>query len=224
MPLTSGPVSAKIGYPLQSRHMTATRVHFTSYVDTKGYRIVPARRPTPRPADLLSVRPKDWAEARIVGMGGSLRPVRLSSYPLLFNKFASVKTPEQLLAFITEYGPLTYGRNTRGKGDEIPPLLDEAASMAACFKSRGRHSLLTADLKASLSIKKGDVSVNITPVRLLDALWLQLGQSLSECAEWKKCLHCGDWFPVGGSSGRRLDAKFCRDEHRIEFNSLERSR
>ena len=204
--------------------MTATRVHFTSSVDTKGYKIVPARRP-PRGTDLLASTSRDWAEARIVGMGGGLRAVRLSSNPLLFNKFASVKTPEQLLAFITEYGPLTYGRNAPRKGgDEIPPLLDEAASMGACFKSRGRHSLLTADLKASLSIKKGNVSVNITPVRLLDALWLQLGQALAECSEWKKCLHCGDWFPVGGKSGRRLDAKFCRDEHRIEYNSLARSR
>jgi hypothetical protein len=217
-------VLGKIDYPLQSRNMTATRVHFTSYVDMKGYKIVPARRPTPRPADLLSVRSTDWVEAKIVGMGGGLRRVRLSSYPLLFNAFAKVKTPGQLLAFITEYGPLTYGRNAWKGGDEIPLLLDEAASMGACFKSRGRHSKMTADLTATLSIKKGDVSVYITPVRLLDALWLQLGQALAECSEWKKCLHCGDEFPVGGTSGRRIDAKFCTDECRIKFNSLERSR
>src|SRR5437899_9703878 len=108
--------------------MTATRVHFTSYVDTKGYKIVPAKRP-PRGTEPLDSAPRDWAEARIVGEGGAARAVRLSNYPLLYKEFANVKTPEELLKFITEHGPLTYARIGRGRGDEIPPLLDEAASM-----------------------------------------------------------------------------------------------
>jgi hypothetical protein len=104
-------------------------------------------------------------------------------------------------------------------------LLDEAAAMQKCFKSRGRHSGLMADLTASLSIdKKGTVAVEITPVRLLDALWLQLGQALSDTSEWRQCEHCCSWFPVGGNSGKRADARFCSDEHRVKFNSLERSR
>jgi len=209
--------------------MTATHVQFTSYVDTKGYKVVPAKRPPRQPGQsdsewVMNSSSRDWVEARIVPVGGGLRPVRLRNYPLLFNQFANVRTPEELLAFITEYGPLTYGRFGRGKGDEISPLLDEAKSMKACFKSRGRHSLMRADLTASLSIKKGTVSVDISPVRLLDALWLQVGQAVSGGCEWRKCLHCGDLFPVGGNSGRRLVAKFCTDEHRIKFNSLERSR
>jgi hypothetical protein len=211
--------------------MTATRVHFTSYVDTKGYKIVPARRP-PRQAGqseadwALNSTPRDWAEARIVGEGGAARAVRLSNYPLLYSAFANVKTPEELLKFITEYGPLTYARIGRGKGDEIPPLLDEAASMRRCIKSRGRKFPLTANIKASLSTDKtkGTVSVKVSPVRLLDALWLQLGQALAEGTEWRECQHCHEWFPVGGNSGKRLVSKFCTEEHRIKFNSLERSR
>jgi hypothetical protein len=208
--------------------MTATRVHFTSYVDTKGYKIVPAKRPPRQPgqseaARVLSSTSRNWAEARIVGIGGEPRAVQLSNYPLLFSKFANVKTPEELLKFITEYGLLT-GR----KGDEIPPLLDEATFMKEGFKSRGRSlpAWTMANLSASLlrDKTKGTVSVKISPVRLLDALWLQLGQALSEGAEWRQCKHCGDWFPVGGNSGRRLVARFCSDEHRIKFNSLERSR
>jgi hypothetical protein len=204
----------------------ATRVHFISYVDTKGYKVIPPRRPRLQPGQsLIDTRASDWAEARIVAMGGGLRALRLINYPRLYSTFANIRTPEELLKFVTEYGPLTYGRFARGKGDEIPPLLDEAASMKACFKSRGRHSLLMANLKASLSIDKtGTVSVKITPVRLLDALWLQLGQALSEGSEWRQCEHCREWFPVGGNSGRRLVAKFCSDEHRIKFNSRERSR
>jgi len=32
------------------------------------------------------------------------------------------------------------------------------------------------------------------------------------------------FFEAGRGTGRRLDAKFCSDEHRIAFNSLKRSR
>ena len=208
--------------------MTATRVQFASYVDTKGYKIVPAKRPRPgqSEADWVYSVPVSELAGRIVPIGGALRVLLLSNYPLLFSKFVNVQTPDELLRFITEYGPLTYSRFARGKGDEIPRLLDEAASMKECFKSRGRHSGLMADLTASLSIdhKKGTVSVEITPVRLLDALWLQLGQALSDSSKWRQCGHCRGSFPVGGNSGRRSDARFCTDECRIKFNSLERSR
>src|SRR5262249_51762886 len=159
-------------------------------------------------------------------LGGPVRMLALADYPLLFTKFMDVQAPEESLAFITEYGPLTYGRHSRRKSDEVPTLLSEATAMRECFKSRGRHSGMMADLTASLCIdhKKGTVSVEVTPVRLLDALWLQLGQALSDASAWKQCEHCNDWFPVGGNSRRRSDARFCSDEHRIKFNSLERSR
>jgi len=208
--------------------MAATRVDFTSHVDKKGYEIVSAKRPPRQPglseaAWIMNSQISDWAEARIVGRGGPRRLVPLSNYPMLFSKFANVKTPEELLRFVTEYGPLT-----STKGDEIGPLLDQAKSMMACVKSRGRNfpSWSMANLKAWLSRDKakGTISVKVGPVRLLDALWLQLGQALSDGTEWRQCKHCRDWFPVGGKSGRRLVARFCSDEHRIEFNSLQRSK
>lgn len=34
----------------------------------------------------------------------------------------------------------------------------------------------------------------------------------------KECLHCGRCFAVGPGSGRRSDAKFCSQEHQIQFN------
>jgi hypothetical protein len=37
-----------------------------------------------------------------------------------------------------------------------------------------------------------------------------------------RCWHCDIWFAAGRRTKRRLDAKFCCDEHRIEFNSLRR--
>jgi hypothetical protein len=64
----------------------------------------------------------------------------------------------------------------------------------------------------------------LRPNSLLDALGLQLGQKLTGGAQLRQCEHCGDWFEAGQGTGRRLDAKFWSDEHRILYNSLKRSR
>ena len=62
------------------------------------------------------------------------------------------------------------------------------------------------------------------PASLLDALWLQLGQAVTSEAHFRQCEQCDEFFVAGRGTGRRLDAKFCSDEHRIAFNSLKRSR
>jgi hypothetical protein len=212
--------------------MTAIRVDFTSHVDKKGYKIVPAKRPPRQPGQteadwVLGARSGvDWIEARIVGLGGERKAVRLANYPMLFTQFAGIRTAEELLKFVTVYGPLTPAGAAGGKGDEIPPLLDAAAKMQSCFGRRKPPMWPIANLRAWLSNDKtkGTIYVKMGPTRLLDALWLQLGQSLAGGAEWRQCKRCGDWFPVGGKSGRRLVARFCSNEHRIEFNSLKRSR
>ena len=64
----------------------------------------------------------------------------------------------------------------------------------------------------------------LRPASLLDALWLQLGQALTADVQFRKCEHCTEFFVAGRGTGRRLDAKFCSDEHRIAFNSFKRSR
>ena len=64
----------------------------------------------------------------------------------------------------------------------------------------------------------------LRPTSLLDALWLQLGQALTANVQFRQCEHCGNFFEAGRGTGRRFDAKFCSDEHRIAFNSLKRSK
>lgn len=39
----------------------------------------------------------------------------------------------------------------------------------------------------------------------------------------KQCRHCNEWFEAGPGTGRRVDAEFCSDEHRIRFHSLART-
>src|SRR5262245_54421327 len=112
--------------------MTATRVDFTSYVDQAGYELIPDRTPRLRPGQTwldLKIRP-----AQIVGKGGRLKPLRLNEYPMLFNEFAKINTSHGLLAFVTEYGPLTYASVAGGAGDVVPSLLDQAKRMKGRLK------------------------------------------------------------------------------------------
>ena len=59
---------------------------------------------------------------------------------------------------------------------------------------------------------------------LSDALWLQFGRAMMRQGQLRLCPHCGDWFETGFGTGRRKDARFCCDEHRVTFNSLQRSK
>jgi hypothetical protein len=202
----------------------ATRFEFTSYIDKAGYKTVPAKRPPRQPGQtqrdrVLKSRRGDFAEARIVGCGGGKKALHLAQYPSAFSEFANVRSPEELLSFIAKYGALT-------KKDEIPQLLDTAKEMKEWLRRKKLPPRTIADLKASASTDKakGSITIKVRPARLLDALWLQLGDALSGGTQFRRCGHCGDLFAVGGKSGRRLVARFCSDKHRIEYNSLARTR
>jgi hypothetical protein len=205
--------------------MTATHVDFTSYVDQAGYELIPGRTPRLRPGQtLLDVSSADIQPARIVGKGGKTLRRRLDNYPQLFSNFAGIKTQEELLAFVAEHGPLTQRFTGGGKGDVVPKLLHQAKMMRASFKDRARKLRIAIPLTNVKAMLGADYSIKYYPATLLDALWLQFAQTLSERAEMHECRHCHKPFPVGGKSGKRIVAEFCSDEHRIEFNSLKRSR
>lgn len=62
--------------------------------------------------------------------------------------------------------------------------------------------------------------IKFYPANLLDALWLQVSQTFSRGdTAVRTCQHCDAWFVAGGTTGRRIDAKFCSVEHRTLFNS-----
>jgi hypothetical protein len=199
--------------------MMPTRIEFRMNVDKGGYRYV-AAKPTLAPGQsILDVPVRDVEPERIVGRGGSRIAKRLSQYPMLFTEFANVRSYDELLAFIAEYGSLT-------KRNEIPKLLDTAEEMRAWISKEKSPLWSVADLKASLVRDRasGTAVISYSPTTLLDALWLQLAQALSGGTQFRQCEQCNIPFPVGGKSGRRLVARFCSDKCRIEFNSLERTR
>jgi hypothetical protein len=198
-----------------------TRVEFTSYVDAAGYDFIAGNRPY-RP---LEGRAGDIQPDRIRGRGGKRKAVRLDDHPAMYGEFASIKSPEELLAFITQYGRLTFA----AEGDVVDELLVQAKRMEKRFRPNARVEIdgPLADVKAWLSTDKdlGTVSVSMRPATLLDALWLQLGQVLSGGAKMRQCKHkhCQKYFPVGGDSGKRLTAQFCCEEHKKRHFSLKRS-
>jgi hypothetical protein len=220
--------------------MKLPRLNFTSHRDSKGYKIVGV---TPRPRRGRTLRellemPVDeaesgvlekpdkegrvsgeWISGHIVGKGGKTEEIRLTDWPHAFEDFAAIKTPEELLEFVTRHGPLTNAIR-----QAVLPLLDEARQMLECMQG-GKAEPYSRTLSALLykNRKTGELEISITPSSLLDALWLQFQHSQSTSAVFRICPQCRRPFAAGGNSGRRLIAEFCSPEHRKRFNSLARS-
>ena len=215
--------------------MTVLQMDFIWHRDAKGYQLIPEkpfppRRPGQSALDRArAMKVSDVQPARVVGNGGLLRRYRpLDEFPGLFEIFVKIpRTPEGVLEFIRKFGPLTRSVN----GDWVPTVLDVADSMQKELhglspRLGGRATIPLTNLHAWLANDRATdgITLKIAPATLLDALWLQLAQNLSRGVKVRQCRHCNEWFRAGAGTGRRVDAKFCSDEHRKRYNSLERSR
>jgi hypothetical protein len=200
-------------------------IEFTCWRDPGGYRLAKTK-----PEGFLRVvrngRPKDPLAVA--------RP--LDQTPELFRIFASrVTKDEDVLAFVQRYGPLTFNANT--PGDIVEYVLFHSRGMRSLLTSLSAHRwqprlpeksdvlpICTLDAAVVWDHVKKSLRWELRPSTLLDGLWLQFGQAVTRGAHIRACAHCGEWFETGAGTGRRLDAKFCCDEHRTAFNSLKRSR
>jgi hypothetical protein len=210
--------------------------------DPKGYRLVE----TGRPKQLRIVR-------NGTGNGPeNLPPFLPLSTDLLFRYFANIATtPEGALDFVRRYGSLTTDGWDERAGDVVSLVTFHAEYMRGVLGvwagkqkdphlpvgrgqvGRGRPLVVSPyDTGSSSSLNAKVIwdpfakalKWELRPASLLDALWLQLGQALTANVQFRQCEHCGNFFEAGRGTGRRLDAKFCSDEHRVAFNSLKRSR
>jgi hypothetical protein len=164
---------------------------------------------------------------------------RIACHPLrtkeLFKTFAHISTAEQVLHFINHHGPLTDRGFRADLGEEVALVLEHAAAVLGWLNGSRRPKKLRewlrnqdvpiANLHARLGIDaSGMFSLRITPKNLLGGLWLQLAaMAIGGERAIRACNFCGDLFEAGRGTRRRLDAKFCSDEHRIRYNSLKRS-
>jgi hypothetical protein len=190
------------------------------------------------PAGLSS--PKLSKPQRIVRCGGSLRSYRpLITFEGLFRLFANAApTPEGVLDFIGRFGPLTCDGLDENQGEDVSLLIEHVEAMSKILNEYSHgHKVGLAQVLDSDGIQLGQIKtvlindpatrmprLQLTVADLLTALWLQLGQTLSSGATIRRCEQCGMLFEVGPGTTRRLDAKFCCDDHRITFNSQKRTK
>jgi hypothetical protein len=225
--------------------MKLPRLKFTSYRDAKGYRLIGKEKP-PRKGKAyplldmpigsitsgrleegyewedgeLMPRYGEWISGYIIGKGGKPVPVNLNQWPHAFTEFAAIKTPDELTAFITKFGPLTHN-----KRQVAIDLLDEAQRMRKCMQDKNESPTRNLSLNSLLlrDRKTGELELSITPRSLLDALWLQFQHELASGADFRICPLCKEPFAAGGETGRPRKAQFCSPEHRKRYNSLARS-
>jgi len=221
------------------------RIDFETQRCEGGYRYVPAAPGDPKPSEMSSLyqiiaplMKSGGRPARIVPCGRKLVPYRpFDKLDGLYRIFAHLGTTEEgLLEFVNRFGPLTKEGN-RECGEEVLFAFSHAEAMndiLSCpLKERGAYFAPAGD--KGLAWSRIDVALafnpetrkpqfRLTPPTLVNALWLELGQAISSDASIRNCLHCGAWFEAGPGTGRREDAKFCSDAHRIAFNSRKRGK
>lgn len=202
--------------------------------DASGYVLLPGKFPPKKPGQskkdwLLDAKFKEVEPERIVGKGGkrvSGKP--LQNFPGLYRIFAKITSAADLLDFVTKFGPLTFAGQLEDKGDVVPDLLESAGEMATQLTRFGRQRepvfLPSTNMKMRIVNEISGPRLIFSPSTLLDALWLQWALELTGGGKISECLQCGDLFRAGPGLGRRGDAMFCCDEHRVEFNSLKRSK
>jgi hypothetical protein len=227
------------------RHVGQIKIDFEWRRDPKGYRLLDAETPRSRvdnpdlimfPESLLSLAVA--SQQRVVRRGGALEFYRpLDDFESLYKTFAkTAKSPEGVLEFIEKFGPLTERGLEPTQGDDVSYVIEHANSMHALLSlhaTGNKKDLVSQIGPIGIQLSRIDVALvgdrineslklHLGVRSLLGALWLQFGQALSSGARLRLCQQCGDLFETGPGTGRRLDAKFCSDEHRVAFNSLKR--
>jgi hypothetical protein len=193
--------------------------------DVSGYELVgPTQQPVVVAGQLVLTE-----RLHIIPKGGRLETYRpLKVFPPLYREFAKVADPSSALAFVKKFGPMTNLGQKRDWGDDVNFFLRQAKNMrhilAAYSKGGGSGPVRLRDFEIVLKFTDGRLRFQLVPRGLLEALWLQLGLTFLTGASVKTCLHCGQFFEAGPGTGRRLDATFCSDAHRVTFNSLARTR
>lgn len=182
----------------------------------------------PNAPDTLYVRPKSTSKA-------DHRPIRpLDIAPSLYASFANLReTPDACVWFAERYGPLYAAANRMrdldGRGESVDYWYDAMRAMKALM--RGARS---DDYSADAPLEIGSLHVDlvrspdmrqpqlvVAPANLVDAMRLQLAQSIASGTTVRTCEQCGTLFPVG-AMGRRRDARFCGDTCRTLFHNAKR--
>src|SRR5215831_8140337 len=189
-------------------------IDFLNWRDQAGYCLLEVK-----PPELGRVVRKDPNNAKLVPS----RP--LAETDELFLIFArTAVTPEGVLDFVQQYGPLTKDGN--GQGDLLHYVIMHARNMQLLLDTISTRK--PPALRGEFEVAPGSTLYAVVvwdpltkspkwelhPSSLLDGLWLQFGQSVTRGAQIQPCAHCGNWFEAGRGIGRRAGSKFCSEEHK----------
>ncbi len=209
--------------------------HFEWQVDQGGYEIVPAGDDPPaieRPA---------FEDPHIVGgwyirrKGGPLRAYRpLESAPGLARLFASLpRGPQALLDFANEFGLLGVGRREHSgepaweeRGDRWHESVFGFGLVVRDIDSGNKRAMASAFTKyvaPRMTVRievppTGRLSLEVAPIDLMSAMWLQIAREITNETKFRKCLRCPKWFPYGPGTGHKATKHFCGDTCRQAWN------
>ena len=166
--------------------------------------------------------------------GGPLRDYRpLAEYPGLARRFAYLaKEPGAILKFANEFGFLGVGQT----GYEADVIEEHVWFWHTHIEfMRGVVEAIDADDKISiLSIFNQHVEPHMTiqievspmkrpalqvvPMNLLAAMWLQVAGELTQGTQFKNCRSCSNRFPFGPGTPHKRTKQFCADRCRKAWN------
>jgi hypothetical protein len=223
---------------------------FEWHRDRKGYRLT-------RDPDLIGLHGRVPPRTSLIGLiivpngahSDSIKYRPFAGGGDLWKAFASVKSPEELVRFVNDHGPLRTDHSPSPpnpkmlvfRGESVRSILDCAKMFRELLllKAQGDPRKLasyfesnrSADLRFDGVIGRvelvGDPSTGLRlkmrPPNLLGALWCQLGLKLSN-ATLRTCRACGKVFEVGAGTRLRADAEFCCRAHKVEYFNRHRPR
>jgi|SRR3974390_381141 len=179
----------------------------------------------------------EWEEEYLVGQGMLLEVEPLKNFDgLLCREFVTVSDAEGALSFVERFGPLT-DKGLYGEGESVGEIVRQAWLMRRFIEagSRGKPALKdmlpppgealgTIDVTLVPRVHQSRPEMRFAPRDLLTGIWIQFGQAAAGGLKIRRCGQCSALFEAGPGWGRRLDAKFCSEEHKIAFHSMARKR
>jgi hypothetical protein len=203
----------------------AIQIDFQWRRDAAGYDIVDGYGDTAFDVDQhgqLS-NPRPVRERRIVPRSRKFVPCPPLS-PDLCMAFAGLARDEaKLLQFVEQHGPLTQMGNSN-LGESVSEDLKTAAQMRELlFQAQGnRPSVELNSFNVELAIghdRSLGTTIKYRVDELQDALWIQCAAANTSGTTFRDCAYCGALFKAGLGTGRRQDAKYCSDAHRLAHHS-----
>jgi hypothetical protein len=178
---------------------------------------------------------------RQVGRGSdAFRPLEIKRVSKPYLEFANLSgTPEQCIKFASTFGLLTLPARNGAEERldfwqrEIKKMKGSIAMFEATSDQPGGILRTVASRRVNAKMASIDVWLecpdpNARPVliwkprSLLDAMLLQLAQTIAGSGSIHVCKQCGNFFEAGSNEGRRSIAVFCSESCKNRHHYLKR--